>query len=164
MTRQDKIIDWWLHDCVFGPMLPRPVPGPLAVVVTPVKAKPVPVPVKSEWEDMPPIKIQDEKGNVSFRYLEKREVEDGTEFRPKDRPLSSVTVDHNLTKVDISELTKRKVGIETGQAAKLIFAVNPDISAGDLAKEIKKSMRTCENALAAFRVGVSENDTANYRK
>lgn len=142
----DAILEnlFWGGPYKIGDGLPPPVEKPRQAAP---KVKPKPV---SDWVDMDPIICVDQNNNKYKRYMQKRETPDGTEYRPADRKTTSGVL-HTLTDKDLEELTARKVGIKTGERLKILFATEPNISAGRLAKESGKSIRTCENALAAFR-------------
>lgn len=149
MTLSDRLTDFYIH---WWLGIPRPVRGPLAYAKAPAKVaeKPRPV-VKSEWEDLPEFKCKDQNGNEFSRYMQRKETADGTLYRPADRKTAS-GIPHTLTDKDLEELAERKVSVKTGEKLKMEFAADPDISAGDLEKKCGMSIRTCENALAAFRV------------
>lgn len=153
MNLSDQLIDWLVHT---WDGIPRPIPGPLAVARV---EKPMAVkiqPVNDGWEDMPPVRVKYENGKEEVKYMQRKIVGLDTLFRPKTTGLvNGSQISHTLTGNDLKELTKRSISQKTGEKLKLIFAVNPDISAGTLAKESGLGMRTCEGALAAFRVAAN---------
>ena len=145
----DLYIHWWLG-------IPRPIPGPLAYA-KPVERvdRPV-VKVKTDgWEDMQPIRVKYDGGKEEIKALQRKDDGLVTYFRPKGK-VASTGKESGLTEADMTELAKRKVSQETGEKLKLLFYLNPEISAGAMSKESGLGMRTCENALAAFRAAENE--------
>lgn len=144
-------IHWWLG-------IPEAIPGPLAAKQQPQpakKAEPKQQPASNEWKDLD---IEIGYGyNMNIVTLETNSKYNNEGFECDIRPKSvggKKSVRPTLTDRDRVELSRRNVTQRAGERLKPIFAANPKISAGDLAKAGDYKMRTCESAIAAFRAAL----------
>lgn len=153
-----KIGDWLIDFEVYSVRgIPRPVPGPLALpVVAPIKepAKPRSTP-DDGWKRAFTI-LQGEGKKRFATTVQTKTVftDDGrmeSDVRIAGQNLVSVAPD--LSDADRIELKARSVSQKAGEFLKPFFAVSPMMSASDLESlNGEYKLRTCEGALAAFRV------------